>query len=411
MFERIVKAIDPDRLHLAARIAAEAVTFWAELRSEYEAVSWLETQGVEDLGVARKIAELLGAEASIVLRQNPYVLVGVLPWQTADKVALRILLRSGVRLDDVKVSPRRVVGAIDALMKDAVADGHTAVLKEGFCNKVRVKLGCHVADERIIELGIRNRAILDGDIVWRCPGCAFMEAELEARFVRMAGGEEPSRVRTRPEADLRRILAFVSQGSLELGSEQVNAAVRILKSDLACLTGGAGTGKTTTCRAVARAWEALGGRVELSALSGKAALRLAEGLGRTGPDHRPALTLQRLLIGLRKRAGGETHWGADPQEGQARPAAFQLPELTDQTLLILDEASMIDLGQIHALVEIMPRGCRLLFVGDSFQLPPIGVGLVFHRLVERLGTAVRLEVVRRQVSGDTTNCPPDAMRN
>lgn len=410
MFDRIVKAIDADRLHLAARIAAEAVTLWAELRGEYEAVSWLETQGVEDLRVARKIAELLGAEASAVLRQNPYVLVGVLPWQTADKVALRILSHGAVDRGALKTSTRRIVGAIDAVMRDVLADGHTAVLKDGFCDKVRLKLGCHVADERVIELGTRNRAIFEGGIVWRCPGCAFMEAELEARFERMARGEEPSRIRTRPDADLRRILAFVSHDGRELGSEQVNAAVCILGSDLACLTGGAGTGKTTTCRAIVRAWEALGGRVELAALSGKAALRLAEGVGRTGPDHRPALTMQRLLIGLRKRAAGETQWGAELQNGQARPVALQLPELTDQTLLILDEASMIDLGQFHALIEVMPRGCRLLLVGDSFQLPPVGVGLVFHRLVERLRPSIRLDIVRRQAESSGIPAISQAVR-
>lgn len=59
---------------------------------------------------------------------------------------------------------------------------------------------------------------------------------------------------------------------------------------------------------------------------------------------------------------------------------------------------MIDLGQFHALIEVMPRGCRLLLVGDSFQLPPVGVGLVFHRLVERLRPSIRLDIVRRQAN-------------
>ncbi|WP_347710502.1 ATP-dependent DNA helicase [Methylobacterium tardum] len=159
------------------------------------------------------------------------------------------------------------------------------------------------------------------------------------------------------------------------------------------LVGGGGTGKTSTCRAIVEAWEGLGGRVEMAALSGKAALRLTEGTGRLGRNCRPALTIHRLLLGLRKRRDGATHWltpGVKPD------AASELPLLDVRTLLVLDEASMIGLGEMHQILEAMPAGCRLLLVGDPFQLPPVSFGVCFHRLVEVERITARLTTIHRQ---------------
>jgi exodeoxyribonuclease V alpha subunit len=106
-------------------------------------------------------------------------------------------------------------------------------------------------------------------------------------------------------------------------------------------------------------------------------LRLSQATGR------PARTIYRLLQGLE-----------GPQGVLAGPEAR--PTLDACTLLIIDEASMVDLGQWHQLVEAMPPGCRLLMVGDVAQLPPIGFGLVFHRLAEDNALTARLETIHRQ---------------
>ncbi|HEY8381910.1 MAG TPA: AAA family ATPase [Microvirga sp.] len=396
--EELAGVIDPQRPNLAIRVAVAIMREWQEVKGEYEAVRWLEEHGIEDVATAIRIARLLGPEAVRLVERNPYVLATVLPWPKVDPLAKR-LLRGRADVEDHLRCPERLVGAIDVVVQAAVREGHTAVPKAGFEDLVAERLDLRPTPAlaaAVLRAGVANRAVVDGGDRWRAPGCAVMEEDLAARFGRMAAGGECCRVRVPQETDLRRILRLVERQGRELHSEQREAVLATLRRPLACLTGGAGTGKTTTCRAIVDLWEALGGHVQMAALSGKAALRLSEGTGRTGPGARPALTIYRLLLGLRKRTEGETHWGRPPAEGEEPDPARELPELTDRTLLVIDEASMVDLGQMHEVVEAMPPGCRLLLVGDAFQLAPVGFGLVFHHLAAQAAVTARLETVRRQ---------------
>ncbi len=396
--EELAHVIDPQRPNLAIRVAVAIMREWQEVKGEYEAVHWMEEHGIEDVATAIRIARLFGPEAVRLMKQNPYVLATVLPWPKVDPLAKRLLC-GRADVDDHLRCAERLVGAVDVVVQAAVREGHTAIPKSGFEELVAERLDLRPTPELaavVVRVGISNRAIMDGGDRWRAPGCAVMEEELAARFARMAAGGERGRVRVPPETDLRRILRHVERQGRELHPEQREAVLTTLRKPVACLTGGAGTGKTTTCRAIVDLWEALGGRVQMAALSGKAALRLAEGTGRNGRGVKPALTIYRLLLGLRKRAEGETHWGRPPAEGEEPDPTRELPELTDRTLLVIDEASMVDLGQMHETVEAMPPGCRLLLIGDAFQLAPVGFGLVFHHLAAQEAITARLEIVRRQ---------------
>ncbi|MFC6745640.1 AAA family ATPase [Methylobacterium persicinum] len=396
--EKLASIIDPERPNLATRVAVAITHEWERVKGEYDAMRWLEEQGVEDPRTARTISRLLGPMAVATLSRNPYVLASVIPWTRLDPVAQRVLLKRG-DVPSLPTCEARIVGATDVVMQDAVRRGHTAVAKIGFAAEVAKRLGLECSPDlsrMIISAGLKTRAIVDGSDRWRAPGCAIMEEEILARFRDMAAGLERTKVRIPPPRDLRRVLAMVERRGRDLFPEQRDAVVGLVERPISCLTGGAGTGKTTTCRAVVDLWEALGGRVELAALSGKAALRLGQGVERVGENAPPALTLHKLLMGLRKRRDGETHWGKPPDEGEPPAPGRELPALTDRTLLILDEASMIDLGQMHQVVEAMPAGCRLMLVGDAFQLPPVGFGLVFHHVVAQESVTARLQVVRRQ---------------
>lgn len=395
--ERLADIIDPERPNLATRVAVAITQEWERVKGEYDAVRWLEEQGVGDLRTARMVARLLGPSAVATLGRNPYILASVVPWARLDPLAQRVLRKRG-DVADLPTCEARIVGAADVVLQDAVRQGHSAVSKEGFEDRVAQRLGLECGPrlrQMVVDASLARGAIVDGGDRWRVPGCAVMEQELLARFRSMAAGGERSRVRIPPTRDLRRILEMVQRRGRDLFPEQQDAVVALIGRPISCLTGGAGTGKTTTCRSVVELWEALGGRVELAALSGKAALRLAEGVGRTGEGKPSALTLHKLLMGIRKRRDGETHWGKPPEEGEPPAPSRELPDLDDRTLLVLDEASMIDLGQMHQVVEIMPPGCRLLLVGDAFQLPPVGFGLVFHHLVAQEAVTARLQVVRR----------------
>lgn len=395
--ERLAHAIDPERPNLAMRVAARLAVEWRDIFGEYETLAWLERRGVADVATALRVARLFGPSGVTMLDRNPYLLATVLPWPKVDALA-RSVLRDRVGDAGLDLCSERIVGAIDVVMQAAVAEGHTALPKAGFADRVASVLATSCSSgfaRRIEAIGLANGAMVDGGHTWRVPGCAIMEEDLTERFRRMAASGEACRVKVPADVDLRRLLAMVERRGAALHDEQRSAVAAILRRPLACLAGGAGTGKTTTCRAIVDLWEALGGHVQMAALAGKAALRLAEGTGRIGPGRNPPLTIHRLLLGLRKRAEGRTHWGPQPEDGE-KDVANELPRLTDGTLLLVDEASMVDLGQMHELVDAMPRGCRLLLVGDPHQLPPIGFGLVFQQLVGDAAVTSTLEVVRRQ---------------
>nr|WP_246742609.1 AAA family ATPase [Microvirga splendida] len=399
--DRLADIIDPERPNLAARVAVTVTRRWQEIKDEYETIRWLEDQGVEDVHIAKQAARLLGPGAVKILSRNPYVLATILPWARLDQMAKRVLRRRP-DIDDHIRCPERLVGAIDVVVQEHVSEGHTAFPKADFAAAVARKLGLDETPDLaacIRRIGEANRAVVDGDDLWRAPGCAIMEDEIRARFTGMASGTKKGGVKIPGEVDLRRILAMVERRGRSLHQEQREAVLKVMRNPITCLTGGAGTGKTTTCRAIVDLWEILGGRVELAALSGKAALRLTIGAGRDAPGRRPALTIHRLLLGLKRRGEGQTHWGQITDDGGPPNPARELPQLTDRTLLVIDEASMVDLGQMHQLVELMPLGGRLLLVGDAFQLPPIGFGLVFHHLVSQPEISATLETIRRQQDG------------
>ena len=153
-------------------------------------------------------------------------------------------------------------------------------------------------------------------------------------------------------------------------------------------------GKTYTLKIVCDLYENLGGRVLLGALAGKAALRLARSTGRH------AFTLARIIGQLAERERIESAL-YDPGLDAPTAAKFSerlksLIKIEDRTLVVLDEASMIDLPTLHAILRYMPEGARLLLTGDAAQLPPIGFGLVYHALVSDPHITANLTVIHRQ---------------
>jgi exodeoxyribonuclease V alpha subunit len=134
----------------------------------------------------------------------------------------------------------------------------------------------------------------------------------------------------------------------------------------------------------------------LCALAGKAALRLSRSTGRL------AKTLTRTLAELAERDELEMAL-ADPDTSESEAAKIQaklktLSLITDKTLVVIDEASMVDLPTVHSVTKRLVAGSRLLLVGDEAQLPPIGFGLVFHKLVKDPSITLRLTQVHRQAA-------------
>ena len=237
-----------------------------------------------------------------------------------------------------------------------------------------------------------------GDVL-RAPGAAALEDDLAHRLRSMTAGADARNPAARPASEWSEMLADLAGPGRALEAEQNAAVVRIISLPLACLVGGAGVGKTFTCKMVCDLWVRLGGNVLLCALAGKAALRLSRSTGRL------AKTVARTLAELAERDEIETVL-ADPETSesdaaQAKAKLEGLCRITDATLVVLDEASMVDLPGVHSLVKKLCPGSRLLFVGDPSQLPPIGFGLVFHKLVEDETIACRLTHIHRQCRHET----------
>lgn len=398
--EELAELIIPSRPNLSARLAARILNKWKYLKVEFATVKWLEEQGISEPRLGVRIAEMLGDGAEEALVKNPYILAAVLPWSKVDKVGQKILSRQ-TRIHSVVTSTERIVGAIDTVVQEEfVGNGHTAFHKADLARPVRALLNLspeEAPDDWIAAIGVNYNAIVDGGDLWRAPGCAFMEEELHERFQAMLSGLQGTRVTIPSENVLRSLLDRAEvEGRLLLHLEQREAVVKLVDMPLACLVGGAGTGKTAVAKVIVNLWERLGGRVELAALSGKAALRLSIGAGRTNAEvDRPALTIARFLHGLELRAKGRMHWHHG-EAGEEPPPALELPLLDAATLLVLDEASMIGLSDMHRIIEQMPYGCRLLMIGDPMQLPPISFGIVFHHLACQDAITARLTTIHRQ---------------
>ncbi len=152
---------------------------------------------------------------------------------------------------------------------------------------------------------------------------------------------------------------------------------------VAVITGGPGTGKTTVTRALVASWEAARRRVLLAAPTGRAAKRLQEATGR------PAQTVHRLL-----------EWGKPGRDGRRAPFGRDAANPLACDLLVVDEASMLDLSLARGLFAALPPGASVVLVGDVDQLPPVGPGQVLGDLIaSKVAPVARLTEVFRQAEG------------
>ncbi|HEY0835786.1 MAG TPA: AAA family ATPase [Azospirillum sp.] len=397
----LAEAIAPRYPGLSLRLAADVVASWKEATAEPAIIAWLDGLGVTDTRLVRRIVRILGDKTRDALECNPYILTAFMDkWSKVDELGLRLLKENGVA--EPRKDIGRLVGAVDFVIRDMVSgEGHTIIdapsLRTGLARCLKAKADSGAIDEAV-RLGEVNGATLPlPDGTWRAPGCAVLEEGLADRFRAMLEGREQSQVGIPSRKALERVLDRLVTDGPPLHPEQQEAVLRCLQAPLAVLSGGAGVGKTTTVRAIVALWEELGGRVELCALAGKAALRLSQSTSRL------ARTIHRLLAEMAKPE--------DDAEAAPQSAAPDAPRLDARTLLIVDEASMVNLGQWHRLVQAMPPGCRLLMVGDVGQLPPIGFGLVFHRLAHMPDIAAELKTIHRQAEGSGIPAVSRAIRD
>ena len=367
---------DPERLREVDGIGpvrAERITAaWAEQKAVREIMMFLHGHGV---GTARavRIFKTYGADAVQVMSENPYRLardIRGIGFKTADAIAMRL----GIE----KTAMIRIRAGVAHALTEAMDDGHCGLPA---AELLPLAAGLLEAPEDLVRAAI-DEELAAGSVVADRVGdtpCVFLaglhraEHGIAGRLCRIAAGTLPW-----PPIDPDKALPWVEQHTgLTLAKSQ-SAAIRLaLSSKVLVITGGPGVGKTTIVNAILRILAAKGASLLLCAPTGRAARRMTETSGFE------ARTIHRLLE-------------VDPMSGGFRRDA---DNPVDCHLLVVDEASMVDVLLMHALLKAVPDHAALLIVGDIDQLPSVGPGQVLADVIASGAIpVVRLTEVFRQAA-------------
>lgn len=365
---------EPDRLKEVAGIgptrAARIVSGWAEQKAVREIMLFLHAHGV---GTARavRIFRTYGYDAITVMTEDPYRLardIRGIGFKTADAIAMKLGMR--------KEAPQRLRAGISFALQTATDEGHCGLPVADLVKLATALLDVEAALIRSALIDVLSTSEVVQDIIGD-KACIFLaglhaaERIIAERLLARVSGRPPW-----PEIDLAKALPWVEAKTGKVLSPSQAEAVRLmLSAKLAVITGGPGTGKTSTLDTLLRILTAKGVRVMLAAPTGRAAKRMSE---QTGIEVK---TIHRLLE-IDPKRGGFSRNEENP---------------LDCDLLVIDETSMVDVPLMNALTKAVPAHAGLLLVGDVDQLPSVGPGQVLADIIgsERVPVARLTEVFRQ----------------
>jgi exodeoxyribonuclease V alpha subunit len=366
--------VEPERLREVTGIgpvrAGRITAAWAEQKIVREIMVFLHSNGV---GTARavRIYKTYGADAVQVMSENPYRLardIRGIGFKTADAIAMKL----GIE----KTAMIRVRAGISYALTEAMDEGHC-----GLPTDELVPLA-----EKLLQVPVERTALdlelAEGIVIADSVGetrCVFLaglyraERSIAERLLRLTNGTPPW-----PWIDPNKALPWVEKRvGLALAESQRTAIRLALKSKVLILTGGPGVGKTTIVKGILRTLTAKGVGLLLCAPTGRAAKRMTEATGFE------AKTIHRLLE-VDPKGGGFKRGDNNP---------------LDCDLLVVDEASMVDVMLMQALMKAVPDKAAVLIVGDIDQLPSVGPGQVLADIIASGAVpVVRLTEVFRQAA-------------
>lgn len=368
---------DPKRLSSVKGISEEkAEKICAEFRRQFAVRSIMMSLEIYNMTAAECITayKLFGADAVKCVLENPYALCAEgsgIGFERAEAIADGLPARPNDTL-------RLKAGIIHIVKKNLYDNGHTCIPRD--------KLVTLAAD--FLETSIDTADILTDNL---CEEKQLVMQVLGTReFIFMpAAYRDEKTISDRMKIMLRfpppgkptvsrEIDEIEKKDGIHYEAKQREAIETAINKGLLILTGGPGTGKTTTLKGILRMLEKDGLDIALAAPTGRAAKRMSEVTGRE------AKTIHRLL---------EVEWDENDRATFKR----NLRNPLDCEALILDELSMVDISLFASLLNALPFGCRLILVGDADQLPPVGAGNVLHDLIESgLLPVVELKEVFRQ---------------
>lgn len=379
---RIVEE-EPERLAeikgISEKKAREIAAQMKEKADMRKAMMFLQKYGIS-LNLGAKIYQKYGDSVYSVLQENPYRLaddISGVGFKIADEIAGRI----GIHTD----SDYRIKSGMMYTLLQATGEGHVYLPKEELFQRSSELLGVDVSymEKHLMDLSMERKVIQkeEGETVLVYPS-RFYYLELNtARMLRELNIDCPE-----DEAFVqRRIAQIEKETGTTLDEMQKKAVTEAAGHGLFILTGGPGTGKTTTINAIIRFFEGEGSELRLAAPTGRAAKRMTEATGYE------AQTIHRLL-----ELNGMPE---EERQGQAVHFERNAENPLEADVIIIDEMSMVDIQLMHSLLLAVTAGTRLILVGDENQLPSVGPGNVLRDII-RSGEfpVVELKKIFRQAS-------------
>mgnify|MGYP003092007130 FL=1 len=369
---------EPERLAeikgISERKAQEIAQQTEEKRELRQAMIFLQNYGIS-LSLAVKIYQTYQLDMYRIIQENPYQMaedVTGVGFKIADEIAHRV----GIHLD----SDFRIRSGIMYVLQQASLEGHTYLPEELLTRRACELLGVDASgvEKHYMDMAIDRKLILkQSEAEVQIYASTFYYMELNVAVMLRELNVKYDFSETAVEQRIRKIEQL---SELELDEMQRTAVKEAVRSGLLVITGGPGTGKTTTINTIIQYFESEGMDIALAAPTGRAAKRMSE---TTGYE---AKTIHRLL---------ELSGGMDEHAGFERNE--QNPLETD--VIIIDEMSMVDITLMHNLLKAVVAGTRLILVGDVNQLPSVGPGCVLKDIIDSHAcNVVRLNRIFRQAS-------------
>ena len=370
---------EPDRIAEIKGISVENANkmsaAYAEMQSMQTIVMFLQKYNVSPT-YAVKIHLAFGSNAVTFVQANPYLL--------ADRIEGISFITSDTIANDMglpKNSKQRICAGIKYILREASYDnGHVYLPKRMLLDETVYRLS--VTDEEAengLQALVENRSVIvervNKDDV--CYLFSLHEAEVQtAKALAFLAKNKPKYIVT-DEAAEEAIAEYEAENEIELAPQQRNAAITALSSGIMVLTGGPGTGKTTTIKTILHLLKKQKLTVSLAAPTGRAAKRMSEVTGME------AKTIHRLL-GTQMKG-----------DGQSFTHDEEHPLVSD--VIILDEVSMVDIKLMASFLRAVKHGARLILSGDSDQLPSVGAGNVLKDIIDsKVVPVIELNKIFRQ---------------
>ena len=379
---RIVEE-EPERLAeikgISEKKAHEIAIQIAEKSEMRKVMMFLQKYGIS-LNLGAKIYQKYGDSVYSVLQENPYRLaddISGVGFKIADEIAYRI----GIHTD----SDYRIKSGLAYTLLQAGGEGHVYLPREELFRRAEQLLGVDASymEKHLVDLSMERKIIQkeENGQVFVYPAQYYYLELNTARMLRELDIDCPED----EHIVERRISQIQKETGTVLDEMQKKAVKEAAGHGLLVLTGGPGTGKTTTINAIIRFFESEGAELRLAAPTGRAAKRMTEATGYE------AQTIHRMLE--------LTGMPEDDREGQPVHFERNAENPLEADVIIIDEMSMVDIHLMHSLLMAVTAGTRLILVGDENQLPSVGPGNVLRDII-RSGQfpVVELTKIFRQAS-------------